>query len=123
MGSYPAFNFVQSADNIAIQMNLKCTVHVCDASNSESVCALGCQKILPGNDPESTEVSDDEAPDDDEEFEFIEDINFEVEFFLDDGSTDNKTDEEVAEEIKQELTAQYEKINPFEDGETIIDVK
>ena len=41
---------------------------------------------------------------------------------LDDGSTDNQTDEEAAAEIQDELFAIYDEMNPFEDGETIVEV-
>ena len=41
---------------------------------------------------------------------------------LDDGSTDNQTDEEAAAEIQDELFAIYDNMNPFEDGETIVEV-
>merc|ERR1711971_320394 len=92
------------------------------ANDIESECALGCQEPTPGNDPASTEVNDEEAPDDDEEFEQAEEVNFEVEFLLDDGSTDNQTDEEAAAEIQAELLAIYDEMNPFEDGETTVEV-
>ena len=67
-------------------------------------------------------MSDDEAPDDDEEFEQAEQIGFDSEFELDDGSTDNQTNEEAAAEIQTELFEIYDKLNPFEGGETTVEV-
>merc|ERR1712156_1240646 len=59
---------------------------------------------------------------DDEEFEIVEDVKFEIEFFLDDGSTDNITDAQAAEQIENELLPIYDAMNPFEDRETIVEV-
>ena len=53
----------------------------------------------------------------------VEDISFKVEFPLSDDSVLNKTDEELAAEIQTELFEIYDKLNPFEDGETTVEVK
>ena len=67
-------------------------------------------------------MSEDEAPDDDEEFEQAEQIEFGTEFPLDEGSTDNQTDEEAAAVIQTELFEIYDKLNPFEDAVTTVNV-
>ena len=67
-------------------------------------------------------INENEEIDEDEDFELAEEVNFEVEFLLDDGATDNQTDEEAAAEIREELFPIYHGFNPFEDGETIIEV-
>ena len=67
-------------------------------------------------------INENEEIEADEEFELAEEVNFEVEFLLDDGATDNQTDEQAASEIRDELFIIYDELNPFEDGETIIEV-
>ena len=97
-------------------------VIVCDADDAESKCALGCQQPSPENDRESFELNDDEKIDENEVFEQAEEINLKVEIDLDNGSTDNQTNEQAAQQIKNELLPIYVKLNPFDDGETKVEV-
>ena len=96
---------------------------MCDAEDTQSKCALGCQKPTPGNDLELNVLNENEKIDKDELFEQAEEINFELEILLDAGSTDNQTDEQAAIQLQNELFKIYDEVNPFEDGETTVDVK
>ena len=52
----------------------------------------------------------------------LSEIDFEMEMMLDAGSTDGKSLDDVASEIADTLKPVYEKVNPFDEGTTTIEV-
>ena len=93
---------------------------VCDAQDSQSDCAQGC--IMPSFDENAAEITEEETPDDTEEFEQVSEIKYEMDLTLDYGSTDGKSLEDVANQLKNDFQAVFDKVNPFDDGITTLDV-
>ena len=67
-------------------------------------------------------VTEDEKPNLEEEIEQISEISFETQFTLEPAALNGMTFEDAELEIAKEMKARYASLNPFEDGEVIINV-
>merc|ERR1711970_963834 len=121
MGSYQNFKFVRAADDRGSILRLKCSILVCDANDNQSQCALGCQRPS-RDDPEYTELTDDEIPDEDEEFEQVEEIQTGFQYVLEEGSLDGENLIDVANNFQNEFKVLYGELNPFNEGVTTVKV-
>ena len=89
---------------------------MCDADDSDSQCAKGC--VMHDFDEDASVITEDEKPDENEEFAQYTEISFDLEFTLDHGSTLKF----VANQISGDLKSVYHKINPFDQAVTTVDV-
>ena len=93
---------------------------MCDADDSDSQCAKGC--VMHDFDEDAAVITEDEKPNENEEFEQYSEISFELELTLDYGSTDGKSLSDVASQISEDLKSVYQNINPFDQAVTTVDV-
>ena len=93
---------------------------MCDADDSDSQCAKGCE--MHDFDEDTAVITEDEKPDENEEFEQYSEISFELELTLDYGSTDGKSLSDVASQISEDLKSVYQNVNPFDQAVTTVDV-
>ena len=93
---------------------------MCDADDSDSQCAKGCE--MHDFDEDTAVITEDEKPDENEEFEQYSEISFELELTLDYGSTDGKSLSDVGSQISEDLKSVYQNINPFDQAVTTVDV-
>ena len=70
--------------------------------------------MLHNIDEDETVISEDEKPDEDEEFEQYSEISFKMELMLDYGSTKGKPLSDVANQISTDLKSVYQNLNPFD---------
>ena len=93
---------------------------MCDADDSDSQCAKGC--VPHEIDEDAAVITEDEKPDENEEFEQYSEISFNMELTLDYGSTDGTSLSDVASQISEDLKSVYEDVNPFDQAVTTVDV-
>ena len=93
---------------------------MCDADDSDSQCAKSCE--MHDFDEDTAVITEDEKPDENEEFEQYSEISFELELTLDYGSTDGKSLSDVASQISEDLKSVYQNINPFDQAVTTVGV-